>query len=126
MSINLSALVRQAFATAKALVPDALPEVTLRVNPTPSINPITDTSAPTWAITVANLTPVAFAAKQEKENQPVEKNLRSFAFDRAAIGHPISSLMDQTAEIDEQGVIWNVYRVESDPTGSLVILHASR
>jgi hypothetical protein len=128
MSINIQALVTQAFRIAKTQAPGALPKVTLRVNPTPSVDLVADTSEPTWAITVEKLTPVAYASTQERENTPVEKTQRSFAFDRDAIGHPVEDLIDQTAEITEKlsGKTWNVYRVEADPTGSLIIFHASK
>lgn len=126
MSLNLGAIVTAAFATARSLVPDALPACTLRVNPTTVNNPMTGESATTWAIEIPDLHPVAYGSQQEREAMPDEKNLRSFAFDRAAIGHPVEDLTDQAAEITQGGKTWNVYRVEPDPSGSLVIFHAKR
>lgn len=126
MSLNIGALVTGAFGIAKGLVPDALPACTLRVNPTAVNNPMTGQSTVTWAIEKTNLNPVAYGSKQEREAKPEEMNLRSFAFDRAAIGEPVAALLDQAAEITQSGSTWNVYRVETDPTGSLVIFHANR
>ena len=114
-----------AFNTAKALVPDALPTVTLRIGPTTIPNPVTETEVTTWAVTAANLRPVAYTAKSERENQPVETSLKSFAFNVADI--PAGANLDQKAEItDATATTWNAYRVEPDPTGSLVIFHCRR
>lgn len=125
MALNIPALVTGAFNTAKALVPDAIPTVTLRIGPTTAVNPVTDTAVTTWAVEAANLRPVAYADKKERESQPVETSLKSFAFNTAEI--PAGAALDQKAEItDADGLIWHAYRAEPDPTGSLVIFHCRR
>lgn len=123
MSLNIAALVGGAFATARELIPDAFPAVTLQLGPTTTVNPITDTRVTTWAATAANLRPVAYSDENERESQPVEGNQRSHAFPTAEI--PAGPL-DQGAEIVDGGLRWHVYRVEKDPTSNLVIFHCRR
>jgi hypothetical protein len=124
MAINIQALVTGAFASAKALVPDAFPNLTLRIGPTTTVNPVTDTEVTNWAVVVQDIKPVAYSDKNERESQPVETNLKSFCFNRADI--PAGADLDQKSEITEGSTVWNCCRAEPDPSGSICIFHCRR
>lgn len=123
MAINVKDLVAAAFTTARGLVPTAMPEVTVRLGPTTTINPVTEESSTAWQHE-ATANPVAYQAENERENAPTETSVRSFA---VPIGElPAGLPIDQTGQIQEGATLWHVYRVETDPTGNLAIFHARR
>lgn len=123
MALNVKGLVAQAFKTAQALVPDAMPAVQIRLGPNSVTDPVTEQSVTTWQVE-KQINPVAYKAKSERDKFPAEVNVKSFAFQISEF--PAGTDIDQKGEIIEDGLTWQVYTAEKDPTGSLAIFHAKR
>lgn len=125
MAIDIQGLTRLAFAIAADQAPDALPTCTVRLGPTPDIDPVTDQQTTTWDVEVAGIRPVAYQSESEqKKSDDPEANLKSFAFQAADF--PDGAQLDQKGEVLEGSTLWRVYRVDIDPSGSLAIMHSRR
>ena len=123
--MNIAALVSQAFGISRDLAPDAFPTCTLRLNSTTAVNPANGSDVTTWETEVPNLKPVGYNSKQEQENQPAEANAKAFAFDTADLPGT-SRNPDQSGQVEEGDITWEIYRAEADPTGSLFIFYCRR
>ena len=127
MALNIAQLVTGAFGIAQSLVPTALPAVTIRANPTTTVNPVTDTEVTVWGVSLSGIKTVAYADQNERDSEPAETNQRSFAVNAADLAPHSPAIFTQTTEIQTpDGLVWQVYRVNPDPTGSLLIFYARR
>lgn len=123
MSLDIDSLVKQAFGIAEQQTPAAVPTITLRLGPTPTVDPETDQATTAWAQTLS-VKSIGYADQTERERSDVQGIKRSFAVPTASI--PDLALADETAEVDEAGTTWHVYETAIDPSGSLLIMHARR
>lgn len=124
MPIDVKALAHDAFLTAKTLVPDAFPICTVRLGPTPAVNPVTEVDSTTWDVELSG--PLfGFDDADEREDLPAEKRQKSFLLD--PVDFPAGTSFDRNGEVtDEDGNRWTIYRADRAPAKAVVILNCWR
>jgi len=124
MALNIPALIGAAFAIGKATAPDAFPRVRILLGPTTVPDPVAETAVTIWNVEIANVEPIAYADKNERDRSKPETSQRTFAVPTSIF--PSRAVFDQKGEIHQGETVWMVYKVETDPTGSLVLMHATK
>lgn len=126
MGLDVQGLVGVAFGIAKALVPDAFPSSTVRLGPTSVVDPVTEIAVVTWAVELTGLDSLlGYDDSNERTDKTApDQNLRTFALQNSLV--PDGTLAHQSGEIVTEGKTWQVYRVETDPSRSLVLFYCNR
>lgn len=128
MALDIKALARTAFLLAKDLGAQAFETVTARINPTTSTDFSSDVESTTWEHEISDLSALRFDEGSERDDLPVEANLKNFLIDVQDLPAGLAlAKLDQNGEIeDADGVIWEIYKTEVDPTGSALTFYARR
>jgi hypothetical protein len=128
MAIDVRALAAQAFKLAKSLTPQAFEAVTVRINPSTEVNHSADSEVTTWEHEIAVSQALRYEATSEREDLPIEATLKNFLVDMTDLPTGLAlSKVDQNSELqDAENVIWEVFKAETDPTGSIAIFSGRR
>jgi len=128
MGLDIQALARTAFTLAKDLGAQAFEPVTIRINPSTSVNLSTDAETTTWEHEIAGVSVLRFDEVSERNDLPIETDLKNFLADVQDLPSGLAvAKIDQNAVIeDADSVIWEVYRAEIDPTGSAATFFTRR
>jgi len=124
MSLDVSALARFGFTTARQLVPAAFVAATVRLGATPgAYNSATDTQAVTWAVEQsANV--FGYDDDEERKNLPATAKQKSFLVDPNEF--PAGTVFDESGAVVIGSDTWQIYKVETAPGGAIVTLHCHR
>lgn len=124
MALALKELSKVGFATAKALVPDAFPTTTVKLGPTNTVDPITNTAAQTWDFEFTG--PIfAFDDESKREEFPAETKLRTFLLDPNDFPGAASEFA-QDGIVETGAEVWNVFRVTRAPADAIIQVFARR
>lgn len=128
MALDLQELARITFALAKDLAAQAFEPVTVRINPTIVTDISADTETTTWEHEVSVEKALRFDEIDEKVGSLPEFRLKNFLVDVQDLPSGLAlGKINQNAELqDSDGVIWEVYQAEVDPTGSAATFFTRR
>lgn len=126
MSLPIDKLVQTAFAVGKGLVPQAIKSGTIRLGGSSAVDPETESVTTTWAHHLTGIDLLGYSDENEREQAAnPERTLKTFAAKGADI--PADAEATQSGEIvDDQGLVWQVYRVERDPAKGLFLFRCRR
>ena len=128
MALDLNALASGAFKTALGIAPQAFRKATVRLGPTPgAYDPATDTtSGDSWAIEGTDIDALKYDDENQREDQPLEAKMATFLVDINDLPGATDATLQQDGTVTENGVEWECYRAEIDPSKSIVQLHCRR
>jgi hypothetical protein len=112
----LTAIVRAAVDQAFVAAGDVKRTVVVRMGPTSAYDVASDTMTTTWDHE-DTLEAVGYA--EVEEDTPAERRIRAYVVK----GVDLSARAEQEGEIVDDGLIWQIFLVEPDPTDSAWILH---
>lgn len=128
MALDLRSQARNALVLAKSLGAQAFEPITLRINPTTAVNLAADTESTTWEHEIAVAQALQFDESSERVALPLEATLKNWLVDVQDLptGLDVAKL-DQNCEIlDGDSILWEVYRSELDPTGSIALFYSRK
>lgn len=128
MALDIPALARTNVDLAWSLVDSVLTSSTLRLNPSGTYTPATDSKAVVWGSTLPNVKAFFWDDKNNPTPQGFKQDgsqgLTKMAMVRLSdIGN---AEVDTSAEIDEGPITWQVSGVDTPPGGAIVILSLYR
>lgn len=132
MGLDLRALAATGMALAKDLADQAFESAaTVRLGRNTALsNPVTNTSGSTWTHEFTGLQILGYDDADERRDRQSDKSMRTFLVDRqdvlaAATANP-HLLENEGQVVDDQSKVWEAYRVEFDPTKSVIMFYCER
>lgn len=129
MGLPIASLAANAYRLAKQLAPTVFQNCNVKMGRTPgTYNPTTDTTTgDTWAQTVNGVKLLKYNDANEREDQPIETKMCVFLASMADFTNTAGHF-EQDAEITEVtgSLKWDAYRVELDPSNSVILFYCRR
>lgn len=116
--IDVLALVATGLSIAKGLIPDAFTPAVVRLAPNRVQDLVNDTDVVTWGQEI----PVdifGFDDEDQRKTQDPETLIRSFILDMNGVTSPVN----EQAQVETDGIVWNIYKVDMVPGKPMAILH---
>jgi len=134
MGLDFNALAENAYELAKGLAPQAFRTVDLQLGPTmDTYSSTNDTKAvDSWdfdstATIGLVLKAMPFDDEKERRDQPIEARLKTWLFSMDDLTGVDDLALSSSGEITDKdetpNVVWKVYRVEVDPSKSVVLFY---
>jgi len=126
MGLDLRSLAASAFSIGKSLADQAFEACTVRFDPTTTPDPVNNTTTVVWGHEFAAIQALGYEDSDERKDRQSAKAIKTWLVDRADIVAAVTAIPDvlnQQAQLeDASGVIWEAYRVEFDPSRSVILL----
>jgi hypothetical protein len=128
MALDLQSLAQTAFTLAKDLAGQAFEPITLRINPTVSISIADDLESTTWEHEVSVAKALRFDESDERISSLPEFRLKNFLVDISDLpdGLALDKINQNSEIVTADGVAWEVYQADVDPTGSAATFFTRR
>ena len=128
MALDIKALAANAFVLAKDLAAQAFEPITVRLNPTTSVAIAADVETTTWEHEIAVTKALRFDESDEKVAALPKSRLKNFLVDMTDLpdGLALDKVNEDSELEDGDGVIWEIFQAEVDPTGSSAIFYARK
>jgi hypothetical protein len=124
--IDIRGLAKLAFDIGKDLAEQAFEPCLIQLGPETVVDPIADTSSTVWAYSFAGIQCLPYDDEVERKARETEKRMKTFLVDQQDI-EAADAVIDQTGHLtDESETLWEIYRVEMDPSRSAILFFCER
>lgn len=129
MALDIPALARGGWAKAKSVAGSAFATGVLRIGNTPVIDPVADTSTPSWAFEVTLTKSILFYGRKLQDEQDQAEDVRGatarITEAKAIVGVadlPAGAVPDNDSELEINGEKWEVANVGTPPGNAIYLL----
>lgn len=120
MALDVKSLAAAGFAIARTMVPDLFKPAIIRLGPDSTVDVETDEAVTRWKVEIRTNV-FSYEDEDERKDAPANTTRRSFLLNPAE--YPPDAPFLESGEVECDGTVWAIYKVQILPGTTGVIFH---